>query len=106
VQVAHLEYKESIMKNRIPLIACTAAIALGAGVSIASAQNTGGPAGPGSSPGNINKSSHYVSPTAQSGAESTTAASGGKIKKNDKAAAEKREKKDIKQTTGSSTQEK
>ncbi len=86
------------------LTAITAALALLAGDSMASAQNTGGPAGPGSSPGNINKAPHFASPTGQSGAESTTAASAGKIKKNDKAAAEKREPK--KETTGSTQKEK
>ena len=93
------------MKKLTVLTALLAAISLG-GVSIASAQNTGGPAGPGTSPSNINKSPHYVSPSGQSGSESTTAASGGKIKKNDKAAAEQREKKDMKQTTGAGLKEK
>jgi hypothetical protein len=99
------EYKEPIMKKLTVLTALVAAISLG-GMSFASAQSTGGPAGPGTSPGNINKAPHYASPTGQSGAESTTAASAGKIKKDDKAAAEKREKKDMKQTTGSSPKEK
>ena len=94
------------MKKLAVLTAILAAISLG-GVSIASAQNTGGPAGPGTSPSNINKSPHYVSPSGQSEfLRSTTAASGGKIKKNNKAAAEKREKKDLKQTTGAGSKEK
>ena len=58
----------------------TAVVALIAGMSIASAQNAGGPAGPGASPSNINKgSSDAASPSTQSGSQSSGSAmqSGG-----------------------------
>ena len=83
------------------LVTLAAAAALIAGVSVASAQNAGGPANPTTSPSNINSSPHYVNPSSQSGAEGTTAATAGKIKKNDKTAAEKKEMKSS--TTGSAS---
>jgi Protein of unknown function (DUF3551) len=58
----------------------TAIAALIAGISIASAQNAGGPAGPSASPSNINKGSDASSPMgSQSGSESGSTAkqSGG-----------------------------
>jgi hypothetical protein len=62
------------------LTTLAAVAALIAGMSLANAQNAGGPAGPNASPGNINKGSDPSSPKgAQSGSESSGTAmkSGG-----------------------------
>jgi hypothetical protein len=53
--------------------------ALMAGVSIAGAQNMGGPAAPGASPSNINKGvDNSTKASAQSGSESTATAHSGR----------------------------
>jgi len=57
----------------------TAAAALLAATSIASAQNAGGPATPEASPSNINKGDSRAGAMPQSGSESSKAATNGKM---------------------------